>query len=194
MRASILFVAFLWTAPAVALSMGAYSGSISIDPSKMNVSGPGAEDFTTAIKLMQRGAFDEAIPHLRTALEAQPGNADILNLLGFSSRMVGKYDDSLDFYQRALARDPDHKGAHEYLGELYLTIHQLGNARGQLAELTRLCPNGCAERDMLTKSIADYEAVGTAAPAAPEATASTAASQPVAPREATGGPKILGPH
>lgn len=191
MRASILFVAFLWVAPAAALSMSGYSGPINIDPSKM--SGPGAEEFTTAVKLMQRGAFDEAIPHLRTALEAQPGNADILNLLGFSSRMVGKYDDSLDFYQRALARDPDHKGAHEYLGELYLTIHQLGNARGQLAELTRLCPNGCAERDTLTKAIADYETAGTT-PAAPAPVAT--AEAPPAPRstEATGGPKILGPH
>lgn len=197
MRISILFAAFLSAVPAAAIAMSGYGANIDIDTSKLNISGPGMEDYLAAIKLMQHGAFADAIPHLRTALEAQPGNADILNFLGFASRMVGNYDDSLSYYQRALARDPDHKGAHEYLGELYLTMHQLGNARGQLAELARLCPNGCLERDTLTKDIADYEAVGAApqtaeTPATPQATAPTTA--PAAPREATGGPRILGPH
>jgi tetratricopeptide (TPR) repeat protein len=171
--------------------MSGYGSGLNIDTSRLNMSGPGMEEYVTAIKVMQRGEFAEAIPQLRQALEAQPGNADILNFLGFSSRMVGAYDDSLDYYRRALARDPDHKGAHEYLGELYLTIHQLGNARGQLVELQRLCPNGCLERDTLTKDIADYENVGAAAPP-PVATAQ--ASPPPHSTEATGAPAKLGPH
>jgi tetratricopeptide (TPR) repeat protein len=193
MRTSILFAAFLSVVPAAALGMTGYGAGISIDPSMMKATGPGMEDFVAAIKLMQRGSFADAIPHLQQALQAQPGNADILNFLGFSSRMVGNYNDSLDFYQRALARNPDHKGAHEYLGELYLTIHQLGNARGQLAELERLCPSGCLERDALTKAIADYENIGTT-PSAPAP--SNAAEAPPPPRltEATGAPTKLGPH
>jgi predicted Zn-dependent protease len=192
MRNSILFAAFLSVVPAAALAMSGYGGGIDIDPSKLHMSGPDMEDYTAAIKMMQSGAFAEAIPHLRQVLEAQPGNADVLNFLGYSSRMTGAYDDSLDYYRRALARDPDHKGAHEYLGELYLTMHQLGNARGQLVELVRLCPSGCPERDTLTKSIADYEAVG-ATPAAP-APETTAAATPPRSTEATGGPAKLGPH
>jgi tetratricopeptide (TPR) repeat protein len=177
MRTSILFAAFLSIVPAAALGMSGYGGGISIDPSTMKMSGPGMEDYVTAIKMMQRGSFADAIPHLRTALQAQPANAEILNFLGFSSRMVGAYDDSLDYYQRALARNPDHKGAHEYLGELYLTIHQLGNARGQLAELERICPDGCLERDTLTKSIAVYEGTGATPAAAPTASASSTPQQ-----------------
>ncbi len=72
--------------------------------------------------------------------------------------MIGNYPQSLDYYTRALAINPDHKGAHEYLGELYLNMKDLPKAQGQLTELTRLCPDGCVERETLTKSIANYQA------------------------------------
>jgi tetratricopeptide (TPR) repeat protein len=191
MRRSVLFAAFLSVVPAAALAMSGYgNGNFSIG--QMSPQGPGMEDYTAAIKLMNRGAFGDAIPFLTRALQAQPGNADILNYLGFTSRMVGSYDASLDYYQRALTRNPDHKGAHEYLGELYLTIHQLGNARGQLAELERLCPNGCLERETLTKSIAAYETAADQ-PATPSASSTPApASDESASREATGTPAQLG--
>jgi tetratricopeptide (TPR) repeat protein len=171
MRKTVLLAAFLGVVPAAALAMSGYGGGMgSINMGNINQHGPGMDDYVTAIKMMQRAEFADAIPYLKRASDAQPGNADILNFLGFTSRMVGQYDDSLGYYQRALARNPDHKGAHEYLGELYLTIHQLGNARGQLAELERICPDGCLERDTLTKSIAAYENTGSPTPAPAQAT------------------------
>jgi tetratricopeptide (TPR) repeat protein len=88
--------------------------------------------------------------------------------------MVGDLTGSLDFYQKALAINPDHKGAHEYLGELYLMMHDSNSADAQLAELTRLCPNDCDEKDVLTKAIADYHA--GAKPAAATTPASAAAT------------------
>src|SRR6185312_854939 len=107
------------------------------------------------------------------ALQQKPNNADVLNYLGYTHRMLADYPGSLDYYQRALARDPDHKGAHEYLGELYLKMNRLADARGQLAELTRLCSSGCEEKDVLTKAIADYQ-LAAAAPAAPAASTASA--------------------
>src|ERR1041384_6772489 len=47
--------------------------------------------------------------------------------------------------------------------------HQLDQAKVQLAELTRLCPDSCDEKDVLTKSITDYELAANA-PAQPVAT------------------------
>jgi hypothetical protein len=94
--------------------------------------------------------------------------------------MLGDYPGSLDFYQRALAINPDHKGAHEYLGELYLMVHDSASADGQLAELTRLCPDGCEEKDVLTKAIADYHAAAHAAAMQTAAPAQNAASAPAA--------------
>ena len=102
-----------------------------------------------------------------------------LRFLGYTHRMLGDYPGSLDFYQKALAIDPDHKGAHEYLGELYLMMHDSGSANTQLAELTRLCPDGCDEKDALTKAMADYHASAQAA----AAQASTPASVPTAAKQ-----------
>ena len=126
----------------------------------------GSDDYATAVRLIHHEKYADAIPYLNRALQLRPNSADILNYLGYTHRMLGDYPGSLDFYQRALARDPDHKGAHEYLGELYLKMHQLASARAQLDELNRLCPGGCDEKEVLTKAITDYQ-VAAAAPTAP---------------------------
>ncbi len=123
-------------------------------------SSPG--EYKAALKLIDQKKYAESIPHLEAALAKKPKDADILNYLGFTQRMIGNYPQSLDYYTRALAINPDHKGAHEYLGELYLNMKDVPKAQGQLAELARLCPDSCTERDTLTKSIADYQAANPA--------------------------------
>jgi tetratricopeptide (TPR) repeat protein len=149
-------------------SMGGYGGGMT---------GSGFDDYSTAVRLIHHEKYAEAVPYLNRALQTKP-TADVLNYLGYTHRMLGDYPGSLDFYQRALARDPDHKGAHEYLGELYLKMNQVANANAQLAELTRLCPDGCEEKDVLAKAISDYRlaAVAPATPAAQPAAATTPAA------------------
>ena len=163
-------------------SMGGYGGGNS---------GAGFDDYSTAVRLIHHEKYAEAVPYLNRALQTRQ-TADVLNYLGYTHRMLGDYPGSLDFYTRALARDPDHKGAHEYLGELYLKMNQLANANAQLAELTRLCPDGCEEKDVLTKAISDYrlaaatpatpaaQPVAASAPAASAAPATTASAAPAA--------------
>jgi tetratricopeptide (TPR) repeat protein len=138
-----------------------------------NASSAGFDDYATAVRLIHHEKYAEAVPYLNRALQERHNNADVLNYLGYTHRMLGDYSGSLDFYTRALARDPDHKGAHEYLGELYLKMNRLGDAQAQLAELTRLCSDGCEEKDVLTKAIADYQ-LASAAPAIPAAAAAAA--------------------
>ena len=144
----------------------------------------GGDDYATALRLIHHEKYSDAIPYLNRALQERPNNADVLNYLGYTHRMLGDYPGSLDFYQRALAREPDHKGAHEYLGELYLKMHQLASARAQLDELTRLCPSGCEEKDVLTKAITDYQVAAAAAAASAQATpaAATAPADSAAPQ------------
>ena len=81
-------------------------------------------------------------------------DADVFNLLGFSLRKTGDYKNALTYYQKALELDPDHKGAHEYLGELFVETNQLLKAREHQAKLAALCPQGCEEREDLDKAIA----------------------------------------
>jgi tetratricopeptide (TPR) repeat protein len=61
-------------------------------------------------------------------------------------------------YQKALAINPDHRGANEYLGELYLKTGDLEKARERLSKLQNLCPGGCEEYDDLKKAVGAYQA------------------------------------
>ncbi|MBS0274472.1 MAG: tetratricopeptide repeat protein [Proteobacteria bacterium] len=140
-------------------AMGGYGGG----GGGMTMGGGGIDDYSVAVSLIRQAKYDRATVYLDRALKNNPHNANILNYLGYAHRMLGDYPASLDFYQKALAINPDHKGAHEYLGELYLMMHDSASADGQLAELTRLCPDGCEEKDVLTKAIADYHAAAHAA-------------------------------
>jgi len=79
--------------------------------------------------------------------------ADVYNLLGFALRKTGDYTTALTYYTKALELDPNHKGAHEYLGELYAETGNLAKAREQLATLVRLCPRGCEEREDLQRAL-----------------------------------------
>ena len=147
---------------------GDYGGSFSRGSSLSS------DDYTVAVRLIKHKQYAEAIPHLQMALADKPHDADILNYLGFTKRMVGDYDASLDYYTRALAIDPNHKGVHEYLGELYLQKNDLPSAQKELATLATLCPSGCDERDVLTKAIGDYKPAGTPAAAATTGTQASA--------------------
>lgn len=123
------------------------------------------DDYAVAVRMIKHEKYSDAIPHLLMALADKPHSADILNYLGYSNRMLGQYPASLDYYKRALTEDPSHKGVHEYLGELYLQMHDLPSAQHELDTLAGLCPSGCDERDTLTKAIAAYTPAAT--PAAP---------------------------
>ncbi|HSZ73807.1 MAG TPA: tetratricopeptide repeat protein, partial [Rhizomicrobium sp.] len=142
-------------------------------------------EYAQALRLIKHEHFGDAIPHLDAALQQNPHDADILNYEGYAHRMVGDYTASLDYYNKALAVDPDHKGVHEYLGELYLQTHQPDKAQAELAELTKLCPSGCDEKDMLTASITKYQAANPAPAAAAPATTSAAPAAPAASTPAT---------
>lgn len=192
MRRMHIVVALMLAASATPMALfamggggGGYGGSFSSMrmPAK-------PDDYSAALKLIHQERYADAMPYLDKAAAQHPHNADILNYLGYTHRMVGDYPGSLAWYQKALTEDPDHKGAHEYLGELYLNMRDVASARAQLAELVRLCPNDCDERDVLTKSIDTYVAANspaampaTAATAAPAAAAS--ASSPAAPPATT---------
>ena len=130
------------------------------------------DDFTLALRAMHRSDYDTAIPYLENALRKRPQSAEIMNDLGLSNRMVGKYHASHDWLEKALALDPDHRKAHENLGELGLAMNDSAAAQAQLNELVRLCPDSCDERDMLTRAIADYQAAHPATPAATTQTGS----------------------
>jgi Flp pilus assembly protein TadD len=104
---------------------------------------------------IEREEWDRAIERLQSAERMDPGNADVQNLLGFAHRMKGDVDVSFRYYQKALAMNPDHRGAHEYIGRSYLLLGQEDKAREHLAHLERTCMGACPERDSLRAAITE---------------------------------------
>jgi len=98
--------------------------------------------------------YKGAIALLTPILKADAKNADAHNLMGYSLRKSGDFKQSLAYYQKALDLDPKHKGALEYLGELYVETDQMDKARAMAARLKALCPKGCEELADLEKAIA----------------------------------------
>ena len=96
----------------------------------------------------------------RASVEKDATNPDYHNLYAYAIRMGANPEMELVFkhYNEALRLDPKHRGAHEYLGEAYLMVGNLGKAREQLKTLDDLCFFSCQEFTMLKKAIADYEA------------------------------------
>jgi tetratricopeptide (TPR) repeat protein len=120
------------------------------------------EAYAKGKALVAAKEWADAIIQLEEADKAQPNNADTNNLLGFSNRKLGKLDVSLTYYKKALAVDPKHLGAHEYLGELYLMMKDPIKAKAELATLSTLCGTKCEQFLDLKKAIAAYKPAAAA--------------------------------
>ena len=114
-------------------------------------------DYDLGVKAVRSGDYQRALVLFQKVVQAEPRNADAWNYVGFSHRKLKQFDPSLAAYQRALAINPDHRGANEYLGELYLMIGEPEKARERLAKLQSVCPGGCEAYDDLRRAIEAYQ-------------------------------------
>jgi len=107
-------------------------------------------------ELIEDEKYQQAITELEQALRDDPDNADMLNLMAYSQRKLKHFDIAMDYYQQALSIEPQHRGANEYLGELYLQLGQPDKAEERLEVLDKECFFGCDEFDKLEAAIAEY--------------------------------------
>ena len=115
-------------------------------------------EYSLAKQAIKDGDYEVAIDKLARLHEEDPKDADVLNLLGYGYRKTGNHDLARDYYLQALAIEPKHRGANEYLGELYLETEQLDKAEERLAVLDGACWLGCGEYTDLKDSIEKYKA------------------------------------
>ncbi len=139
----------------LALSFGNVmaAGTSSTSSSRPSVS----PEFKAGKKAVKEGNFQSALVHLNKANVKNPKNADIHNLLGYSYRKLGNTDKAFEHYHIALQIKPKHRGANEYLGELYLETDQLAKAEERLEVLDQACSWGCEEYDDLKEAIEEYK-------------------------------------
>ncbi|TDQ86341.1 tetratricopeptide repeat protein [Dongia mobilis] len=114
------------------------------------------DSYKEAVKLIDKEQYAKAIPLLQASIKEKGEYADALNQLGYANRKLGNWVPAMEYYLKALKLEPDHLGANEYLGELYLDQKDLAGAEGQLAKLKAACGD-CDEFEELEESIADYK-------------------------------------
>ena len=113
--------------------------------------------YERAVKLVEAADYKTAIRVLKKLNRKEPGNPDVLNMLGYSHRKLGRLEPAFGYYREALALEPLHRGANEYLGELYLETGELDKAQERLARLAEACPSNCEERRELAEAIRAYQ-------------------------------------
>ena len=137
----------LLSAVLAASALGAI-GALAVD----NITSKDAPDLTSVRAKIKAKDFKAALAEL-TPMLATYQHADVYNLMGFSLRKTGDYKQAYTFYRKALDFDPNHRGALEYLGELYVETGQMDKAKENVARLRELCPSGCEELADLEKAV-----------------------------------------
>lgn len=149
-RMSVLGVAVALCAVASAMAMPSNPDPAPSKPPAARSEG----SYTEAEKAVKAKQYEKAIKQLEQVVAKEPGNVDALNYLAYSHRELGRYDVALRYYQQALAINANHRGANEYLGQLYLRTGKMKEAQAQLAKLRKICGKGCEEYESLRAAIA----------------------------------------
>ena len=149
----------LWLSALLVGTCVAASGALAVDV----VTSRDAPDLTSVRAKIKAKDFKAALAELTPMLETHQ-HADVYNLMGFSLRKTGDTKQAYTFYRKALEFDPEHKGALEYLGELYVETGQIDKARENVVLLKRLCPTGCEELADLEQAIAAAPKASAASP------------------------------
>lgn len=118
----------------------------------------GDPDYAAGKAAMEQNNWTEAVRRFHQAARRDPDSADLQNYLGFSYRNLKQMDLAFQHYQRAIALNPRHRGAHEYIGEAYLMLHDLPGAERHLAALRSICLLPCEELADLENAITAYRA------------------------------------
>jgi len=145
---SAVLVATLILAPTASWAAGSDSSTTTMTTS----------DYDTGKAAADSGDYAAAIASLDKAVAADPDNADAYNMLGFSLRKLGNVEKAFDNYNHALAIDSKHRGANEYIGELYLELDHLDKAEEHLDRLGRSCFFSCGEYKELKEKVDEYKA------------------------------------
>ena len=113
------------------------AGSSSDDSAKTDF----GKEYNSAIKLIKSKDYDKAIIKLKSLIGVTSNNfalADVYNELGFAYRKSEDFNNANKYYKKALELDPEHLGAIEYQGEMYVDLGQKENDLNNLALLKKL--------------------------------------------------------
>lgn len=143
---------------AFALAFGlAMNSALAIYNEASDTAPVGDVDYDGGVKAVKAQDWRTAAQSFERAAQKHQRSADVFNLLAYAYRKLGDLERAFANYGRALELDPQHRGAHEYIGEAYLTAGNPAKAREHLRELERLCRADCEEYHILARAIREFE-------------------------------------
>ena len=101
--------------------------------------------------IYKRHQYAAAIDKLKSL--GHDDNADVANLIGYSSRKLGRYDDSKTWYERALKTDPNHVLTWQYYGLWQIEQGNRDQAKYHLSRIATICGTDCAEYRSLAAAL-----------------------------------------
>jgi predicted Zn-dependent protease len=122
-----------WAAVLVLVASGAWAADTATPEAEA------VPTFAEAQAAIDAGDFPTAQRLLAVLTVSEPENADVWNLFGFASRNMKLAGPALEAYETALKLDPEHLGALEYQGEMFVDLKRPEDAAKNLATLKELC-------------------------------------------------------
>jgi tetratricopeptide (TPR) repeat protein len=101
------------------------------------------DGYRAAYALVQAGRYEAAFAAFKALDEDE--HPDVANYLGFTSRKLGRYDDSKYWYERALAADPKHVRTWQYYGMWHVEQGNMLKAADHLETIRLICGTTCKE-------------------------------------------------
>jgi Flp pilus assembly protein TadD len=147
-----------------ALLLAVAASTAYADPEDTDAQAARDPDIAAGKQALDARNWKEAADRFAKAALRDPGNADLQNYLGYSNRHLGRYELAFEHYKRALAINPRHKGAHEYIGEAYLETGDLASAERHLTTLKDLCPLSCEQLEDLERQVVAFREKKAVAP------------------------------
>ncbi len=102
--------------------------------------------------LARKGEHKLALHYLNQA--EHKNDPRFLTYIGYATRKLGRTEEAMSFYARALELNPNYTIARAYLGEAYLKRGERTKAAEQLTEIEQRCGKGCEEWKELAAAMA----------------------------------------
>lgn len=99
------------------------------------------EDFNLALQHHRAGRFQEAEALYRQILQAQPGHADALHLLGMIAYQSGRHEVAVEYVKQAIVLNPAAAEFHNNLGTVYFELDQIEAASRHLNTALQFKPD-----------------------------------------------------
>jgi tetratricopeptide (TPR) repeat protein len=99
------------------------------------------KEYKSAIKLINKKKYDNAIKKLMDLVDVSSSDftkADVYNEIGFAFRKSEDFDNASKYYIKALSENPNHLGALEYQGEMFVDLGQKDKALANLMKLKEI--------------------------------------------------------